>query len=172
MSDVKITRREILVRAGASAAAIAPPAAVTGPGTIVLEQGRYFIAGTRIPALVLLSYLVCGREPQIAAEYPFLPAGTVDAVRLWHAAEQERLNEIACTPGSVYYGLWAEEPDDPFGGMAQAVLSAWRKTGNGTDAEFAEYSDIRSPTAEPPEWWDEYAVWRYNDFAPKPRVAL
>lgn len=30
-----------------------------------------------------------------------------------------------------------------------------------------EYHDIRSRIAEPPQWWDEYAVPRYCDFAPK-----
>ena len=105
MSGVKITRRKVIVNAGASLAAVALPAAGTGPATIVLDQGLYFVAGTRVPALALLSYLVCGREAQIAADYPFLPAGTVDAVQRWHAAEQERLNEIARTPGSVYRGL-------------------------------------------------------------------
>ena len=139
MCDVKITRREIIVGTGAlvGAAALPPVAAATAPAAIVLEQGRYFVAGTRVPALALLSYLVCGRQAQIAADYPDLPTGAVDAVQRWNAAEQERLNEIARTPDSVYHGLWAEEPDDPFGGMAQAVLSIWRKTG-GTDTEFAE----------------------------------
>ena len=139
MSDVKFTRREIIVGTGASAGAAASPlVGAMAPAAIVLEQGRYFVAGTRVPALALLSYLVCGREAQIAADYPFLPAGTVDAVQRWHAAEQERLNEIARTSSSVYHGLWAEEPDDPFGAMAQAVFSVWRETGDGTDAEFAE----------------------------------
>lgn len=134
-----LTRRDILAGGGISVAAAAVPALpVPAPAAVVLDQGRYFVAGTRVPALALLSYLVCGREARIAADYPGLPADAVDAVRRWHAAEQDRLNEIARTPGSAYYGLWAEEPDDPFGAMAQSVFRIWHDTGAGNDAEFAE----------------------------------
>jgi hypothetical protein len=30
-----------------------------------------------------------------------------------------------------------------------------------------EYDDIRALTAEPPKWWDEFAVPRYCDFRPR-----